>query len=115
MTVEILSPAMRDLIDGDAPVELLCTGFTFTEGPIWNPREACLYFSDMPADVRRRWREPDGVTEIRRPSNKCNGMTYDGAGNLYVCEHATSRLVRETPQDRDRRLPLAGAGTEQPE
>jgi sugar lactone lactonase YvrE len=42
MTVEILSPAMRDLIDGDAPVELLCKGFTFTEGPIWNPRDACM-------------------------------------------------------------------------
>ena len=24
-------------------------------------------------------------------------MTYDGAGNLYVCEHVTSSLVMETP------------------
>ncbi len=31
------------------------------------------------------------------PSNKCNGMTYDAAGNLYVCEHVTSALVMETP------------------
>jgi len=23
-------------------------------------------------------------------------MTYDGAGNLYVCEHNTSSLVMET-------------------
>ena len=39
----------------------------------------------------------DGVVEVRNPSNKCNGMTYDGAGNLYVCEHVTSSLVMETP------------------
>ena len=55
MAIEIKAPAMRDLIDEAAPTERLGTGFTLTEGPIWNPREACLYFSDMPADVRRRW------------------------------------------------------------
>ena len=39
--------------------------------------EECLYFSDMPGDVRRRWSDRDGVTEVMRPANKCNGMTYD--------------------------------------
>ncbi len=96
MAIEIVAPAMRALIAEDAPVEKLCTGFIFTEGPIWNPKESCLYFSDMPGDVRRRWSAAEGVIEVRRPSNKCNGMTYDGAGNLHVCEHATSRVVRET-------------------
>jgi len=38
----------------------------------------------------------EGVLEVRNPSNKCNGMTYDNAGNLYVCEHVTSALVMET-------------------
>ena len=32
-----------------------------------------------------------------RPSNKCNGMTYDADGKLLVCEHATSSLMREDP------------------
>lgn len=97
MQVEIAAPAMSELIDPDVEVERLCTGFTFTEGPIWNPREQCLYFSDMPADVRRGWSAAEGVREVRRPSNKCNGLTYDAEGNLYVCEHATSRVVKETP------------------
>ena len=57
----------------------------------------------MPGDVRRRWHAADGVVDVRRPSHKCNGMTYDGAGNLYVCEHATSALVMETPGG-DRRV-----------
>jgi gluconolactonase len=96
-TVEVKSPAILQLIDTDTPVEKLCTGFWFTEGPIWNPREQCLYFSDMPGDVRRRWSAADGVSEVRKPSNKCNGMTYDFAGNLYVCEHVTSSLIMETP------------------
>ena len=54
----------------------------------------------MPADVRRRWDARGGVREVRRPSNKHNGMTYDADLNLIVCEHATSSLVRERPDGR---------------
>jgi gluconolactonase len=78
-------------------VEQIGTGFTFTEGPIWNADGEFLLFSDMPGDVRRRWSEADGVTEVMRPANKCNGMVYDAGGNLLVCEHVTSALVREHP------------------
>jgi gluconolactonase len=94
--VEVNDLELLQLIDRDALIEQVCTGFRFSEGPIWNPREQCLYFSDMPGDIRRRWSARDGVLEVRNPSNKCNGMTYDGAGNLYVCEHVTSSLVMET-------------------
>ncbi len=97
MAIDAKSPALHELVSKDAEVEKLATGFTFTEGPVWNKAEQCLYFSDMPGDVRRRWSAADGVSEIRNPSNQCNGMTYDAQGNLYVCEHATSTLVREAP------------------
>ena len=96
-TVEVNDAGLLRLVERDAPVERVCTGFRFSEGPIWNPREQCLYFSDMPGDVRRRWSPRDGVVEVRNPSNKCNGMTYDRVGNLYVCEHVTSSLIVETP------------------
>lgn len=96
-TVEVTHHELLRLIDRHVPVEQVCTGFRFSEGPIWHPKEQCLYFSDMPGDIRRRWSPLDGVVEVRNPSNKCNGMTYDGAGNLYVCEHVTSLLVMETP------------------
>jgi gluconolactonase len=95
--VELNDPELLQVIEHSAPVEPLCAGFRFSEGPIWNPKEQCLYFSDMPSDIRRRWSPLEGVVEVRNPSNKCNGMTYDGAGNLYVCEHVTSSLVMETP------------------
>jgi gluconolactonase len=95
--VDVNDPELVQLVARDAPIERICTGFRFSEGPIWNPKEHCLYFSDMPNDIRRRWSPGDGVAEVRNPSNKCNGMTYDGAGNLYVCEHSTSALIMETP------------------
>lgn len=96
MAIEAKSPKLLELVDENATAEQVATGFQFTEGPVWNPKEQCLYFSDMPSDIRRRWSEKDGVSEVRNPSNKCNGMTYDGDLNLYVCEHVTSLLVRET-------------------
>ena len=95
MTHTALRREFSELIDLDAPVERLAGGFTFTEGPIWHPRDHHLLFSDMPADVRRRYDERGGVREVMRPSNKCNGMTYDADLSLIICEHATSSLVRE--------------------
>ena len=110
--VEVNHPDLLRLIERNAPVEQVCTGFRFSEGPIWNPKEQCLYFSDMPSDIRRRWSPQEGVVDVRNPSNKCNGMTYDEAGNLYVCEHVTSSLVMETPAGERRVLATHWQGKE---
>ena len=95
--IEVNSPRLLELVAEDAPVERVCTGFQFTEGPVWHPEEQCLYFSDILADTRRRWSAADGASDVRQPNNKGNGMTLDADLNLYICEHATSMLVRETP------------------
>jgi gluconolactonase len=94
MTV-VKSAELLELVDERAAVERLATGFGFTEGPVWNAAGGFLLFSDMPGDVRRRWSGADGVAEVMRPANKCNGMVYDAEGRLLVCEHSTSTLVRE--------------------
>lgn len=94
MAHEALDPRFTAIIDEHAPVRLLATGLTFAEGPLWHPFEGHLIFSDMPADTRRRWTPGRGVEEIQKPSNKGNGMTYDAALNLLVCEHSTSSVVR---------------------
>jgi gluconolactonase len=88
---------MTALVDPETRTETLGTGFSFTEGPVWNAEGAFLLFSDMPGDVRRRWSEAEGVQEVERPNRKGNGMVYDGRGNLLVCEHVTSSVVREGP------------------
>jgi gluconolactonase len=101
------SDAIFELVEPGAEVTRVATGFGFTEGPIWHPREHHLLFSDLGADVRRRY-TPDGtLAEARNFSNKCNGMTYDADLNLVVCEHVTSSVVLELP-DGSRRI-LAGS------
>ena len=96
MAVQVNAPAFLELVDEDAELERLGTGFTFTEGPLWNP-DGFLLFSDMPGDVRRRWDAESGVSEVANPSNKGNGMTFDLDGRLIVCEHVTSSVVRMDP------------------
>ena len=96
MTLRANDDRFWGLVDRDAAVEVIGSGFNFTEGPVWHPRDHYLLFSDMPGDVRRRWQDGE-VTEVRRPADKCNGMTYDADLNLIVCEHSTSKVMRERP------------------
>ena len=58
-----------------------------------------------------------GRREVMRPSNKCNGMTYDAELNLIVCEHATSIAGARTARRAARGAGLAfrRAGAQQPE
>ncbi len=100
MAHQAISDNFSDIIDAHAPVRQLATGFTFTEGPLWHPLDGYLIFSDMPADVRRRYTPGQGIREIARPSNKGNGMTWDADLNLLVCEHATSSVARFGPDGR---------------
>lgn len=99
MPVAVRSEKVRELVDEHAEVEQIATGFTFTEGPIWMT-DGSLHFSDMPGDKRRRWHPQEGVSVLLDPSRKCNGMTRDDDGNLIVCEHVTSSVVRESPDGR---------------
>ena len=95
MSHMVFKPEFEKLVDPHRPVSQIGTGFTFTEGPVWHPKEEFLLFSDIPESVRRRWDQRDGVREVLRPTNMSNGMTFDSRLNLLVCEHATSMLIRE--------------------
>lgn len=94
MSVCIHDPRFIDIIGERVELERLASGFAFTEGPIWHPRQKHLTFSDMPGDHMRRW-YPDGRIEtFRKPSNMANGNAYDATGRMVTCEHATSRVTR---------------------
>lgn len=88
---------VRNHLDGylTSETEQVAAGFIFTEGPVWDPN-GFLLFSDMPGDKRRKWTPKIGVEVVREPANKCNGMAYDSNGDLLVCEHSTSSLIKES-------------------
>jgi gluconolactonase len=93
MAVESLDAAFDALVDSQAKLLRLGSGFVFTEGPVWHPRDQHLLFSDIPASTRYRY-DGENVVEQAKPSNMGNGMTYDADLNLLVCEQETFSLVR---------------------
>lgn len=90
------SKSLYDLVDKDAKVEKLANGFGFTEGPVWNASGNYLLFTDLTESKIYKWdgSEAKAVTD---PSNMACGLTYDASGNLLICEHVTSSVVREAP------------------
>ncbi|MSO47244.1 MAG: SMP-30/gluconolactonase/LRE family protein [Thermoleophilia bacterium] len=91
--VTAVSPKMGELVSLDATWDQLASGCTFTEGPLWIAAENALYFSDMPADTRRKWTRAGGVEVVASPSNKVNGTTLCMNGNQLLCEHVTSSVA----------------------
>src|SRR4051812_34741961 len=89
-----LSPSLNRLLPADPEIERVATGFRFTEGPLWDPREGALLFSDIPANRIVRWKEGKGASLFREPSGKSNGLTWDLQGRLLACEHAGRRVSR---------------------
>jgi gluconolactonase len=100
LAVVALDERLYSLVDADAPVEQLATGFVFTEGPLWDRRDRTLLFSDTRTAIMRKWWEADGsVTVFRDPSNLANGNTWDRDGNLLTCEQKVTRRIARTLPD----------------
>ena len=80
MGIEVIRDEMADLVDPAAEPELVADGFQFTEGPVWDPAQVCLFFSDIPANTIFKWTPEGGVVAYRQPSYHSNGLTLDGQG-----------------------------------
>lgn len=92
---------------------LIGEGFTFTEGPVWSPRDGALLFSDPNENRIYRWsperglallRERSGydgadVARFRQPGS--NGLAVDRAGRTVVAQHGHRRIVRLEPDGRE--------------
>ncbi len=99
-----VDPALDELVESAAKIEVLAMGFDWSEGPVWVPRdEGYVLFSDVPQNTVFKWQEgkglseflkPSGYTGIRRYSDEpgSNGLTLDGRGRLISCEHGDRRV-----------------------
>ncbi|MFM7377344.1 MAG: SMP-30/gluconolactonase/LRE family protein [Erythrobacter sp.] len=83
------------LIEGT--MELVATGYTFTEGPAWDGTR--LIFSDIPGNTVYAHVPAEGApTVLYAPSMNANGHTFDRAGRLLNAEHGSGALTRWTPE-----------------
>jgi gluconolactonase len=82
--LEAKSEKFWQLVDKNAAIKQVATGFTFTEGPVFS-RRGYLLFSDIPNQKIHKW-ERGQVTTIRENSNRANGLTFDHQGRLLAAE-----------------------------
>lgn len=92
-------------------IELISSGYIWTEGPVWVPKEKALYYTDVPAGCIYRWTADGGaklhvrdgggwdgsnVDDIEsRAEPGSNGMALDPDGeHVYVCQHPLRRVIR---------------------
>jgi len=103
--IEILDPALEDLLDISTPIEILSSGHDWIEGPVWIKDGGYLLLSEIPKNQILKWapnksvsifREPSGYTGLdkftgREPGS--NGLILDAQGRLVMCCHG-DRAVR---------------------
>ena len=97
-------------------VEKLADGFTWVEGPAWHRAGQYLLFSDIPNNSIFKWKDGNSVRLFLKPSGYSgsvpfegkepgsNGLTFDSAGRLVLCEHGDRRIARLEPDGRQTTL-----------
>ena len=104
-TIERLDARLDKLIPRDAKLEKLAEGFDWSEGPAWDAKEGRLLFSDVPQNTVFQWKEGSGVRPFLKPSGYTgttprggepgsNGLVFDPAGRLVLCQHGDRRVAR---------------------
>jgi gluconolactonase len=108
-TIVRKDPKFDALIPKDAKIEVLAGGFKWSEGPVWDKKNSVLFFTDIPNNRVMKWSPKDGLTEFLKPSGYtgkaefkgpepgANGLTFDAAGNLILCQHGDRRVARLAP------------------
>ena len=104
-TIERHDPRFDKLIPPGATVEILGEGYDWAEGPAWDRRDGSLLFSDIPPNSVFRWKEGEGPPKLfLKPSGYTgkaprggepgsNGLLFDRAGRLILCQHGDRRLA----------------------
>jgi gluconolactonase len=89
--------------------EVVAGGFEFTEGPVWSPDGALLFSSPNTNSIYRLdpmlgkvtlFRPKSGYTGVdigRYHQPGSNGLTFDPAGRLVICQHGNRRVLRVNP------------------
>lgn len=113
--VHRFDPAFDRLVPRDAQLEVVASGFDWTEGPVWSREEGVLLFSDIPRNSIYRWKEGEGVRLYMKPSGYTgvvdyglepgsNGLTFDAQGRLVCMEHGDRRVSVLTKEGGKRTL-----------
>jgi gluconolactonase len=106
--IDRVDPALDAVVQPDATLERVASGFVFTEGPVWSS-DGSLLFSSPNTNSIYRWHPSGRVTVFRSKSGYSgadigrfsqpgsNGLTFDPKGRLSICQHGNRRVIRVEP------------------
>ena len=105
--IERLDRAFDRLVEQDAAIELLAANqFVWAEGPVWDPANKRVLFSDIPRNMIWEWSQTSGLKEFLSPSGYTaaatftgrepgsNGLAFNKAGELVMCQHGDRRVAK---------------------
>lgn len=89
------SPEFWNLVDRNAKLSVVGTGFGFTEGPVWD-QAGFLYVSDETTNTIYRL-HPDGKKEEVITLGDPDGNTFDRQHRLIDCASVLRAIIEVTP------------------
>ncbi|MEM9546544.1 MAG: SMP-30/gluconolactonase/LRE family protein [Bacteroidota bacterium] len=101
---EILDEEAYKIFDVNAQLEVLDSGYIWTEGPLWLKATNQLLFNDIPANKTYVWSESEGTKVYLSPSGYtsdlsrngepgANGLVLNAEGKLILCQHGDRRVA----------------------
>lgn len=101
---EILDDEAYKIFSSNAQIEVLDSGFIWTEGPLWLENSGQLIFNDIPQNKTFSWSEelgtniylsPSGYTsdQKREGETGANGLLLNSKGKLILCQHGDRRIA----------------------
>ncbi len=92
--IEVHDERLRPVVAPAAPLERLCTGAVWSEGPVWIAEDDSVLWSDIPNDRMLRWSAADGMRVWRDRVGFTNGHTRDLDGSILHCSHGLRAVFR---------------------
>jgi len=104
--VEPVDTGFADLIDSDAPIEVIATGFSWTEGPAWDVQRDQLYFSDIPENRIYVWNSISDLSIFLEPGGRenpgGNEFAMPGTNGLFMSDDDTLLICNQDARSVDR-------------
>ncbi|MDB5818373.1 MAG: SMP-30/gluconolaconase/LRE-like region-containing protein [Rhizobacter sp.] len=94
MDIDLATPEFARLADPDAPLDLIASGLSFGEGPVWDRRIGQLYWVDIIGSTIWRWKPGVGREIVMKPSGHANGLTFDLQGRLNIAGWCNRTILR---------------------
>ncbi|RZJ65925.1 MAG: SMP-30/gluconolactonase/LRE family protein [Flavobacterium sp.] len=103
--ITAIDPTFSTLVAPDAKIEILASGFTWAEGPVWVKDGDYLLFSDPRQNEIFKWNKKDGLTTWLNKSGYTaaafysdepgsNGLLINKQGELVACEQGNRRISK---------------------